>query len=78
MYDDITKLFDQLLDQSGSIDIAESEFKRLVAEDAELRDCYRQWCDEMGTSEKNGFIDYCDDLRDERDSVWDSLSDYDE
>lgn len=75
---DITDFFKQLLDEHRGIDIAEAEFKRLLADDEELRAYYRQWCEECGYSEKRGFLDFCDEYFESQDSIWDSLNDYDE
>lgn len=75
---DITELFDSLLAEHDSIDIAESEFKKLLSEDEEIKEAYRDWCDAVGSSEKKGFLDYADEYKASRDSVWDSLTDYDE
>ncbi len=76
--DDITQLFDSLLQQYGSIDIAEAEFKRLMLEDAALHQQYSEWCLAVGSSEKRGFFDYCEEYKRSQDSVWDSLNDFDE
>lgn len=75
---DITQYFDQLLQQAGSIDIAEAEFKRAIADDTELHALYREWCHDNGSSERYGFLDYCEEFLDTQDSKWDSLSDYDD
>lgn len=75
---DITELFQQLLHQNRSVDIAEAEFKKLIHEDAELREQYRDWCDAVGSSEKMGFLDYCDEYLESQDSIYDTLNDYDE
>lgn len=75
---DITELFDSLLTQHDSIDIAESEFKKLIAEDDDVKTAYKEWCEAVGSSEKRGFLDYADEYKESRDSVWDSLTDYDE
>ncbi len=74
---DITQVFQQVLSQAGSVDIAEAEFKKMMHEDHELRKMYRDWCHEVGSSEKNGFFDYCDEYMDSQDSIWDTLNDYD-
>ncbi|MCM1075846.1 MAG: hypothetical protein NC411_00620 [Bacteroides sp.] len=71
----ITDLFNELLQHCGSTDIAEAEFKKLIHEDAELRAKYREWCDEVGSSEKRGFFDYCEEYFDSQDSIWDNLKD---
>jgi len=76
---DITAIFTHYIEQYDSIDIAESEFKKNMHEDSELRAAYRQWCHEVGSSEKNGFFDFCDEYLDNKNDIWDSLSsDYDE
>ena len=73
--DDITGLFDSMLTHYGSTDIAEAEFKKMIHEDPELRASYRQWCDEVGSSEKRGFLDYCEEYFESQDSIWDNLKD---
>lgn len=51
----------------------------MIHEDPELRASYRQWCDEVGSSEKRGFLDYCEEYFESQDSIWDNLKDeYDE
>lgn len=70
---DITDLFVEIIRQAGSIDVAESDFKKRIGEDDELRKEYRQWCHEVGSSERRGFLDFCDEYLDNMDSVWDSL-----
>lgn len=74
---DITEVFNHVLSHFGSIDIAEAEFKKMIHEDAQLRQLYREWCHEVGSSEKNGFFDYCEEYMDSQDSIWDTLNDYD-
>ena len=75
---DITEYFNSLISQTGSIDMAEAAFKRAIAEDNELHTIYREWCHENGSSERNGFLDFCDEYMESQDSKWDSLNDYDE
>ena len=76
---DITEVFKQYLEQYDSVDIAESEFKKQMHEDPELRTAYRTWCHEVGSSEKRGFMDFCEEYLDNKNDIWDSLSsDYDE
>lgn len=77
MYDHLTDYFVQLLKQSPSIDIAIDEFKRNLADDAELRTSYREWCQEQGTSERFGFKDFCEEYIEGKNDVWNSLTDYD-
>ena len=58
--EDLTDYFISVIKQSGSIDIAESEFKRAISDDDDLRAKYREWCHQVGSSEKRGFLDFCD------------------
>lgn len=77
--DDITGIFDDMLKHYGSTDIADAELKKMIHEDPELRASCRQWCDEVGSSEKRGFLDYCEEYFESLDSIWDNLKDeYDE
>lgn len=77
-YQDITELFQQVIRQAGSIDMAEAEFKKMVGEDDGLHTLYREWCHEVGSSERRGFLDYCEEYLDNQDSIWDTLdNDYD-
>ena len=64
--------------QAGSIDMAEAELKKMVGEDDELHKLYRQWCHEVGSSERRGFLDFCEEYLDNQESIWDTLdNDYD-
>lgn len=77
-YQDITNLFQQVIQQAGSIDMAEAEFKKMTGEDENLHMLYRRWCHEVGSSERRGFLDYCEEYLDNQDSIWDTLdNDYD-
>lgn len=75
--EDITLIFNDIITQYGSIDIAESEFKKRVHEDEDLHELYREWCLDVGSSEKDGFMDYCDEYMDSQNDVWNALNDYD-
>lgn len=75
---DITEVFHRVIQQTGSIDMAEAEFKKMIGEDDNLHRLYRQWCHEVGSSERMGFFDFCEEFLDKQDSIWDSLdNDYD-
>lgn len=78
MFENITDYFIELLEQNGSVDIAVAEFKRNLSDDAELRTAYRAWCQEQGTAERYGFVDFCREYIEDRNDVWNSLKDYDE
>ncbi|ROT04060.1 hypothetical protein EEL49_11915 [Muribaculaceae bacterium Isolate-104 (HZI)] len=75
---DITEVFNHYLDQYDSIDIAEAEFKKNLHEDSQLRDEYREWCHNVGCTEKSGFIDYAEEYVENQNDVWNSLNDFDE
>lgn len=76
--DSITDLFKLIIHECDSIDVAEAEFKRRVSEDENLRKNYVEWCHENGSNFRNGFLDYCEEYLEARNSIWDSLTDYDE
>ena len=57
---DIEERFTAIIDEAPGIDIAESNFKQSLIDDPELRKAYREYCREQGTSEKNGFIEFCE------------------
>lgn len=71
----ITDYFNSLLKEYGSIDIAEAEFKKQLHEAPELKTAYREWCHEVGSSEKRGFMDYCEEYFDSQDTIWENLKD---
>jgi hypothetical protein len=76
--ENLTDYFVSIIQHSGSIDIAEAEFKKTIANDKELKHQYKEWCLETGASEKHGFLDFCDEYIDSQNSIWDSLSEYDD
>lgn len=76
-YPEMTEIFENIILQAGAIDIAVAEFKRMVADDPVLKAKYKEWCEENGTSERHGFIDYAEDFINSREEIWDSLTDYD-
>ncbi len=75
---ELTNYIISLIETNGSIDVAEAEFRRILADDHELRDQYREWCDEYGYSPRRGFVEFAEEYNESREAVWDSLNDYDE
>ena len=67
---DITELFDSLLEQTGSIDMAESDFKRMLVDDSSLRRRYKEWGMENDTTERSGFLAFCKDRLERQDAGW--------
>ena len=74
--DDITQFFISLIDAHGSLDVAEAEFKRIIADDSELQAEYRAWCDDHSISERHGFSDFCEEYLERKESVWDVFDEY--
>lgn len=75
---DISSMIKELLVRFGSIDIAESEFKRLLFEDETLKTYFKEWCEAMGYRERTAFVEYCHECLDNHESAFDSLAEYDE
>ena len=73
--ENITDLFVQILHQNRAVDLAEAEFKRMIADDDELHEQYREWCDENGHTERRGFLDFAEEFIANQNSVWDTLTD---
>lgn len=76
--DDLSELFRSVVDQAGALDIAASEFQKMLADDPELRAEYKEWCEENGYSERRGFNEFAEDYVNSREEKWDSLTDYDQ
>lgn len=70
-------LFEELLKQFKSVDLAHAELRRLMADDPDLRREYSEWCDEQGYAERYGFTEFAAEYIAEQNSIWDSLTDYD-
>ena len=59
--EDLTEYFMQILKQSGSVDMAEADFRQSLIDNPDLRRQYKDYCQETGTSEKRGFRDFCEE-----------------
>lgn len=75
---DVSTMIQELLSRFGSIDIAESEFKRLLFEDETLKSCFKEWCEEMGYRKRTAFVEYCHECLDNHEAAFGALSEYDE
>lgn len=67
----ITELFDSFLRQSDSIDMAESDFKRMLVDDPDLKKEYKSWCRERDTTERDGFLEYSREYIERHSGGWD-------
>ncbi|MDE6156543.1 MAG: hypothetical protein K2K22_05565 [Muribaculaceae bacterium] len=74
---DITEIFISIIEEAPGIDMAEAEFRRRLVDEPELRKQYKEYCREQGSSERSAFTEFCEDYCSTRNSVWDSLNDYD-
>lgn len=74
----IIEFFNQLIEQSGSYDIALVEFQHRIDDDENLNQQYLEWCEAEGLTPREGFDVFCTQYRSDKDSVWESLNDYDE
>lgn len=75
---DMEEVFRHYINQFETFQIAHTEFKRALDEDDALRQSYGQWCHDTGNSEKDGFLNFCDELLSLQDDVWSNLTDYDD
>lgn len=75
--EEMTNIFVNIIQQTDSLDVAESEFRRMMVDEPELRRRYREYCHEVGSSERNGFKDFCEEYMQDQDNMWNALSDYD-
>ena len=71
---DIFEVFSNVIKHNRSVDMADSEFKRLLLDDNEIRKAYKEWCEHEGYTEKKGFIEYCHSVFDEEENKWDVLN----
>lgn len=71
---DISEIIRALLDQYSNTSEAEREFESMMNEDSQLKSDYKQWCDEMGYDNKTGYQDFIDELMQDRDEFWESMS----
>lgn len=75
---DFEEILIEYIQKHDTLDIAEYEFKKAISEDNKLKSEYKNWCEEMGYSERHGFREFAAEYAENFDSIWDSLKDYDE
>lgn len=76
--EDIRDLFVSLIEEHGSADIAEAEFRHMLIDDPALRKLYKAYCREEGTTERRAFQEFFESYSEEEGVVWESLNDYDD
>ncbi len=70
---DIADILRTLLDRNSRASEAEREFREMMREDKNLKQDYKDWCEEQGYDIKSGYQDYIDELIESRDSIWDDI-----
>ena len=73
---DISDLLRTLLDRHSNTEELDRAFKRMLNSDEQLRDDYRQWCDDMGYSIASGYRDFINEIVESQDSIWDTYHEY--
>ncbi len=75
---EIEDVIQSLIDQHGSIDFVESEFLRMINEDADLKNAYNEWCEVLDYSPKTGFKEYIEEVFESKDSIWNALTEFED
>ncbi|MBR5086285.1 MAG: hypothetical protein IKX31_04675 [Muribaculaceae bacterium] len=71
---DISEILRALLDQFARTSEVEREFASMMNNDAQLKEDYHLWCDEMGYDRKTGYQDFIDEQMQDRDEFWDAMN----
>lgn len=72
---ELTDFFDNIWQQTRSLEEAQSLFSRSLIDDPQLKRQYRLWCADNDVSEKRGFADYCRLRLEQEESRWQTLCD---
>lgn len=67
-----------LLEQFRSVSLAEQEFRRQMDDDETLLSQYRDWCATEELDPRTALRDFGEQYIEERELIWDSLTDFDE
>lgn len=70
---DIAEILRALLDQYSRLSEVDREFVDMMDNDPQLREDYKQWCDEYGYDVKTGYQDFLDELLANRDEIWETM-----
>lgn len=71
---DISEILRTLLDQYSRLSEVDHEFVNMMNNDPQLREDYKQWCEEYGYDTKTGYQDFLDEQMQDRDEFWEALS----
>ncbi|MBR3101988.1 MAG: hypothetical protein IKH19_09570 [Muribaculaceae bacterium] len=75
MYD-ISEILQELLDRYSNTSQLDREFNRMLQEDEDMQEDYREWCDVHGYSTTSGYRDYIDEFVESQDSIWDNYKEF--
>ncbi len=70
---DIQDIFENIFSESDyDLKTAEEEFRELLKTDVNVKSIYKEWCDEMGYTERKGFKSYFVN-KNESETIWDTI-----
>ncbi|MGL4292734.1 MAG: hypothetical protein ACRCSQ_04075 [Bacteroidales bacterium] len=69
---EITELFEYHFSQCQDLELAEDNFREEIEGDPALKKNYKEWCDEMGYTDRKGFRSYFINKHDS-DNIWDDM-----
>lgn len=67
-----------LIDQHRNIAAVEAEFALLLRDNSKFHELYNDWCTDLGYSTRTGYKECIKEIFDSEDSVWDSLSEFED
>ena len=68
---DVTEIMQAFYAKHNDLVISEKRFHETLELDKQLKELYREWCEDMGVSERKGFRNYIENQ--EQDTIWDSM-----
>ena len=71
---DISEILRALLDQFARTSEVEREFANMMNNDAQLKEDYYLWCEDMGYDSKTGYQDFIDEQMLDRDEFWEAMN----
>ncbi len=73
---DISDILRELFDRYGNTSELSEEFQRMLADDGQMMDEYKEWCEVQGYKVSHGYQDYIEELVEMQDSIWDNYKEY--
>ncbi|MEG0948021.1 MAG: hypothetical protein RR212_07350 [Bacteroidales bacterium] len=69
---EITELFEFHMSQFNDMELAEENFREEIEHHPDLKQQYKNWCEEMGYSDRKGFRSYFLN-KGEADNIWSDM-----